>query len=64
MSRINIIIGDLTMEVELNDSVSAGKIREGLPISVSFDTWGMTSTSPVAYRRVTIANAGISNDKC
>ena len=38
--KINIIIGDLTMEGELNDSATAKKIVEALPLSTQFNTWG------------------------
>ncbi len=38
--KIKIIIGDLIMEGELNDSPTAGKIKEALPIRASLSTWG------------------------
>lgn len=38
--KIKIIIGDLTMDGELNDSPTAKKITEALPIKAPFDTWG------------------------
>jgi uncharacterized protein len=38
--RINIKIGKLTMEAELNDSPTARKVAEALPIKTSFSTWG------------------------
>ena len=38
--KINIKIGNLTMEAELNDSPTAGKVAEALPIRTSFSTWG------------------------
>jgi len=38
--KIKIIIGDLTMEGELNDSTTAKKVAEALPLSAQFNTWG------------------------
>ncbi len=38
--KIKIIIGDLIMEGELNDSTTAGKVKEALPITASMNTWG------------------------
>lgn len=38
--KIRITIGTLTMAAELNDSATAGKIAEVLPITASFNTWG------------------------
>lgn len=38
--KINIIIGELSMEGELNDSATAKKIAKALPIKASFNTWG------------------------
>ena len=38
--KIKIIIGDLSMEAELNDSPTAKKVSEALPIKSSFSTWG------------------------
>jgi hypothetical protein len=38
--NIKIIIGELSVEGELNDSPTARKIAEALPISASFNTWG------------------------
>ncbi len=38
--KIKIIIGDLIMEGELNDSPTAGKVKEALPIRASLSTWG------------------------
>ena len=38
--KINITIEDLVMEAELNDSSTAKKIIEILPIKTDFQTWG------------------------
>jgi hypothetical protein len=38
--QINITIGELSMAAELNDSATAAKIAQALPIGASFDTWG------------------------
>ncbi len=38
--KINIKIGDLSMEAELNDSPTAIKVAEALPIKTPFNTWG------------------------
>jgi hypothetical protein len=38
--NIRIIIGELNIEAELNDSPTARKIAEALPIETSFNTWG------------------------
>jgi len=38
--KIKISIGDLSMEGELNHSVTAMKVVEALPIKASFNTWG------------------------
>ena len=38
--KIKIIIGELTVAAELNDSPTALKIAEALPIETSFSTWG------------------------
>jgi len=38
--KIKIIIGDLSMEGELNDSATAQKVAKALPIRASFNTWG------------------------
>ena len=38
--KIKIIIGDLTMEGELNETPTAKKVSEALPIRTSFNTWG------------------------
>jgi hypothetical protein len=38
--KIKITIGKLTMEAELNDTPTAKKVAEALPIKTSFNTWG------------------------
>jgi uncharacterized protein len=38
--KINIKIGKLTMEAELNDSPTAKQVIAALPIKTSFNTWG------------------------
>ncbi|MDP6179113.1 MAG: cyclophilin-like fold protein [Desulfatiglandales bacterium] len=38
--KIKIIIGELLMEGELNDSTTAGKVKGALPIRASMNTWG------------------------
>ena len=38
--EIKIIIGDLSMEGELNDSATAQKVAEALPIKANCNTWG------------------------
>lgn len=38
--KINITIGKLSMEAELNDTPTGRKIAEALPIRTSFNTWG------------------------
>lgn len=38
--KIKIMIGDLSIEGELNDSPTAKKVAEALPITTSFNTWG------------------------
>jgi hypothetical protein len=40
MKQIRIIIGDLVLDAYLNDSPTARKIWEALPVETSFDTWG------------------------
>ena len=37
---IRITVGDIELDAELNDSQTAGKIREVLPLECSFNTWG------------------------
>lgn len=38
--KINIKIGRLSMEAELNETQTARKIADALPIKAGFDTWG------------------------
>ncbi|MFO7459072.1 MAG: cyclophilin-like fold protein [Desulfatiglandales bacterium] len=38
--KISIKIGKLSMQAELNDSPTARKVAEALPIKASFNTWG------------------------
>jgi hypothetical protein len=38
--NLRIRIGDLSVEAELNDTPTAQKIAEALPISAVFNTWG------------------------
>ena len=38
--KIRIVIGERSVEAELNDSPTALKIAEALPIETSFSTWG------------------------
>jgi hypothetical protein len=38
--KIKITIGKLEMEADLNDTPTAKKVAEALPIKASFDTWG------------------------
>ena len=38
--EIKIGIGSLSVEAELNDSPTAKKVAEALPITASFNTWG------------------------
>ncbi len=38
--RIRITVGDVALEAELNDTATAAKIGEALPIRSSFNTWG------------------------
>jgi hypothetical protein len=38
--KIKIMIGDLSIEGELNESPTAKKVAEALPITTSFNTWG------------------------
>jgi hypothetical protein len=38
--KVKIEIGTLTVEAELNDSPTAKKVAEVLPITSSFNTWG------------------------
>ena len=38
--RIRITVGEVALEAELNDTATAAKIGEALPIRSSFSTWG------------------------
>jgi hypothetical protein len=38
--KINIKVGDLSVNAELNDTLTAQKIAEILPFTSSFSTWG------------------------
>ena len=38
--RIRIVIGKLSMEGELNDTPTARKVKEVLPMKATFNTWG------------------------
>ena len=38
--RIRITVGEVALEAELNDTATAAKIGEALPIRASFNTWG------------------------
>ena len=38
--KMRITVGHLSMEAELNDSPTAKKVAEALPITTSFNTWG------------------------
>lgn len=40
MMKIKITVGGLSMEAELNDSPTAKKVAEALPITTPFNTWG------------------------
>jgi hypothetical protein len=40
MMQIRILVGDLSMDAELNDSPTAKKVAEALPLTTSFSTWG------------------------
>ncbi|MBW1675475.1 MAG: hypothetical protein JRI58_10030 [Deltaproteobacteria bacterium] len=40
MKQIRIILGDLVLDAHLNDSPTAQKVWEALPIETSFSTWG------------------------
>ena len=37
---IRITVGDIELDAELNDSQTAGKVYEVLPLDCSFNTWG------------------------
>ena len=38
--RIRITVGEVALEAELNDTATAAKIGEALPIRTPFNTWG------------------------
>ena len=38
--RIRIRVGEVALEAELNDTATAAKIGEALPVRSSFNTWG------------------------
>jgi len=38
--KIRISVGDLTMEAELNETPTAQKVANALPIRTTFNTWG------------------------
>ena len=38
--KIRINFGDLSLEAELNDTLTARKVAEALPMRSSFNTWG------------------------
>ena len=38
--KIKIIIGDLSVDAELDDSPTAKEVAEALPIKAQFNTWG------------------------
>ena len=40
VKQIRIILGDLVLDAHLNDSPTAQKVWEALPIETSFSTWG------------------------
>jgi len=40
MKKIKIILGDLVLDAHLNDSPTAQKVWEALPIETPFSTWG------------------------
>ncbi len=45
--QIRITVGDLSMDAELNDSPTAKKVAEALPITTSFSTWGEEIYFPI-----------------
>jgi len=38
--KIKIKVGSLSMDAELNDTATAKKVAEALPLTTSFSTWG------------------------
>jgi hypothetical protein len=47
MMRIRVTVGKLSMDAELNDSPTALRIAEVLPVRTGFDTWGDEIYFPV-----------------
>jgi len=47
MMQIRITIGDFSMDAKLNDSPTAKKVAEALPITTSFSTWGEEIYFPI-----------------
>lgn len=45
--KIRITVGNLSMEAELNDSPTAKKVAQALPITTSFSTWGEEIYFPI-----------------
>lgn len=54
---ISILIGDVTIPAELNDSATAREIAAKLPIEADFSTWGDEIYFPVPVRK------GLENGK-
>jgi len=40
MKQIRIVVGDLVLDAELNETPTAKKVWEALPIETAFSTWG------------------------
>ncbi|NIA21748.1 MAG: hypothetical protein GWP05_07250 [Anaerolineaceae bacterium] len=59
MARIRITAGEVSLEAELNDSATAAKLLEALPISGSGNRWGdeIYFSIPVSADRETEARA-------
>jgi len=38
--KIKLIVGTLSIDAELNDTPTAEKVAQSLPLTTSFDTWG------------------------
>ena len=47
---INIRVGNLTIEAQLNDSPTAQKIIQALPVQGSFNTWGDEIYFPISIQ--------------
>ena len=45
--QIRITVGNLSMDATLNDSPTAQKVAEALPITTSFSTWGEEIYFPI-----------------